>query len=130
MSEYENMYDVIELWCEPWCEFCFDDSSEKEQIHVDEFIGNTKSAELELKPKLKVKPKLEVKPNNERFAEVSKPETKVTCDHVQQVKSKTDFSEIIQEIELTLAPEIPVSGSNHIHSSEINEILDVVISMS
>jgi len=121
MSKCENMNDALDLWCEPWCEFYFnDDSYEKEQIHVDEFLGN---------PKLKKAPELEVKPNNQKFTKASKPETKVTCEHVEKNESRKDFSEIIQEMVLSLEPEIHVIDSKQVNFSDDNDIINVVISM-
>ena len=107
---YEDKQDLINPWCDLWCEPWFDCNSVNEN-HVDESLDSSRLEELD---KLD---KLEEYPPNQKSVEVSEPEpeTKVTSDHVNNLTPSTDNIECIHELESALAPPLPVIEYNHVY---------------
>ncbi|MBU3143119.1 YmaF family protein [Clostridium sp. CF012] len=113
----EDSHDSINLWCDLWCDTWFDGCCKSETLN-DEFLGSAKLAELEAYPSSHI------------FVEESEPVTRITCDHINKAKPRTDFSDYIHELESALAPQIAVIKFNHKNFEEDNTIVDVVISMN
>jgi len=77
---------------------------EKKQLHVHEFEGSTRLAELGSDDA-----------HNHRFAGVSGEAIPVQGGHVHKVKSRTDFFDHFHEFEATSGLAIPVGGGKHVH---------------
>ncbi len=77
---------------------------EVRQLHVHEFLGSTRLAELESEDA-----------HNHRFAGISSEAIPTGQSHVHFIKTKTDFFDHFHEIRVTTGPAIPVGEGRHVH---------------
>ncbi len=74
------------------------------QLHVHEFLGSTRVAELGSDDA-----------HNHRFAGITSQAIPFGGTHIHLVNTSTDFFDHFHEIEVITGPAIPVGGGRHVH---------------